>query len=51
MMDAKKTGPVDCKSKLESIVTRASESVKDLLISHQARLNKEYDSIRASHFP
>ena len=46
-----KVGPLECKSKMEAVILRASDQVKELLVAHQTRLNREYESIRLTHFP
>ena len=50
-MAAAKAGPLECKARLEGVLTRATAQLKDLLAAQQARLRHEYEAIRAAHFP
>ncbi len=45
------TNPLECKSKLEALLARATVELQTLLGTQMARLQAEYEAIRAAHFP
>lgn len=45
------SGPLECKSKLDGVLTRATAELHTLLSQQLSRLQSEYEAIRAAHFP
>jgi hypothetical protein len=45
------SGPLECKVKLEGILSRATVELQSLLAQQLSRLQREYEAIRAAHFP
>ena len=48
---AASVGPLACKAKLEDVLTRSSARLQTLLAAQLERLQREYESVRATHYP
>jgi hypothetical protein len=45
------SNPLECKSKLETLLAKATVELQALLATQLSRLHAEYEAIRATHFP